>query len=622
MISVICLCFFLVTSFASAADITVEYFPKAQRAIIKGNADKTDIRKPVSIDILDVNGSLVYTSQKRISADGFEFKFPFVLVDDINEYTVKVSINGKTEDYTFAEGINFSANKSWNSEKDCLNIFGNFVYNGYAVSNNVTIVMTLKDSGEIVFEDIYPVEDDYVYNFSIDFSNLDYDEYIITLTTEKDIEVIEFAYMDTAEIINNLKDLSGENLAKALSNTENMELLSLVNWKAIDNSKVTDLSNDVFAILVNGIDDIKTPAELKNAIDEAVFTDLLNNASTGEAALKVADNYSGAHFGIATLITAQLYTSLNNETEKHEIFSAVAGKDIKKFDDIIDKLNDKILLFSLNKTEDWSQIKSIAEAYYDYLGTDKTVSRSVCANLNELKPFDSLESFVSKLNDFVEIEDDEKNISGNSSGNGGGGKGGYSSIKAGGSAPSPVVPVHPAVIFDDIGHVSWASEAITELYKKGILNGVADKTFDPDSYVTREQFVKLLVLAFNVNTNGDIKAEFKDVDQTQWYAKYITLATTNGIASGRGDGTFGIGETLTRQDAATLLYRLVKPQEAENVPDFGFGDKDNISKYALDAVNYLASKNVINGVGNGNFEPMSLCTRAQAAKIIYAVLGL
>ena len=98
------------------------------------------------------------------------------------------------------------------------------------------------------------------------------------------------------------------------------------------------------------------------------------------------------------------------------------------------------------------------------------------------------------------------------------------------------------------------------------------------------------MLAFNVNTNGDIKAEFKDVDQTQ--------------------------------DAATLLYRLVKPQEAENVPDFGFGDKDNISKYALDAVNYLASKNVINGVGNGSFEPMSLCTRAQAAKIIYAVLGL
>ena len=63
-----------------------------------------------------------------------------------------------------------------------------------------------------------------------------------------------------------------------------------------------------------------------------------------------------------------------------------------------------------------------------------------------------------------------------------------------------------------------------------------------------------------------------------------------------------------------LLYR-----ERNNVT---FTDESEISDYAKEAVSYLASAGIINGMGDGTFAPAGTVTRAQAAKVVYGLLNL
>lgn len=58
--------------------------------------------------------------------------------------------------------------------------------------------------------------------------------------------------------------------------------------------------------------------------------------------------------------------------------------------------------------------------------------------------------------------------------------------------------------------------------------------------------------AENMSNNG-----FKDVPKDARYAEAIKWARKEGITEGKGDGTFGVGENLTREDAIVFLYRAL-----------------------------------------------------------------
>ena len=51
---------------------------------------------------------------------------------------------------------------------------------------------------------------------------------------------------------------------------------------------------------------------------------------------------------------------------------------------------------------------------------------------------------------------------------------------------------------------------------------------------------------------------FTDVKSTDWFAPYVGTANAYGIVNGLGDGTFNPGGTITRQEAATMVARAAK----------------------------------------------------------------
>lgn len=188
--------------------------------------------------------------------------------------------------------------------------------------------------------------------------------------------------------------------------------------------------------------------------------------------------------------------------------------------------------------------------------------------------------------------------------------------------PLPVIPPPPEtdvpVNFTDLGSAEWARESIVNLAKRGVISGYSDTIFAPDGLVTREEYAKMLVLAF------DLKAEnatcsFSDVSAGDWYYEYVAIASARGVVNGLGDGSFGVGSTITRQDMAVMTYRAAMAQgkalDLVNEP-VNFADTGDIATYAIEAVTVMQRAGIINGMGGNRFEPTGTATRAQAARII------
>lgn len=186
------------------------------------------------------------------------------------------------------------------------------------------------------------------------------------------------------------------------------------------------------------------------------------------------------------------------------------------------------------------------------------------------------------------------------------------------SAPEPYIPGTASTEFDDIDTVEWAREAIKVLKDKGIVSGVGGGKFEPNRAVKREEFIKILLAALDIEV-GDADSGFSDVDNNEWYAPYIARASELGITSGMGDGSFGVGTPITREQCCTFICRACAGRSFEGKKK-AFNDADEISEYAKEYVESLSRAGIIVGDENGKFNPTDNLTRAQAAVMIYRLI--
>ncbi|MDR0405156.1 MAG: S-layer homology domain-containing protein [Clostridiales bacterium] len=178
--------------------------------------------------------------------------------------------------------------------------------------------------------------------------------------------------------------------------------------------------------------------------------------------------------------------------------------------------------------------------------------------------------------------------------------------------------------FDD-AQGDWGSRYIEGLYHRGIINGKEARIFAPEDAVSREEFVKLITELFGFY-DDKCYMNFTDVNAGDWYYTPVAASYKLGFINGVGDGRFGVGEDITRQDICTIAANVLKQQNvfgAEPPLDgAAFRDGGEISAYAEEGVRLLYQAGVISGDGDGYFHPNDGATRREAAKIIYGVLGL
>ncbi|WP_139997156.1 S-layer homology domain-containing protein [Paenibacillus paridis] len=178
--------------------------------------------------------------------------------------------------------------------------------------------------------------------------------------------------------------------------------------------------------------------------------------------------------------------------------------------------------------------------------------------------------------------------------------------------------------FTDIARLSWAKDRIESLAARGIVNGVGNDTFKPDQKVSRAEFLKMLMFAFDLADEA-AGSGLSDVKAGSWYYASVAAAEKLGIVQGKADGSFGVNDQITRQDMAVMAYRvseLLKLKPGSGASTAAFADQAAISSYALEAVDVMQAASIIEGMGSGVFDPKGAATRAQAAVIIHKLLAL
>ena len=220
----------------------------------------------------------------------------------------------------------------------------------------------------------------------------------------------------------------------------------------------------------------------------------------------------------------------------------------------------------------------------------------------------------------------------NGGGGAGGGFGGGTGQRveaSGGGVSSSVETFEPVEedtkkepVFHDLADHEWAQEHIETLVNRGIVSGKGNGVFDPEGSLTREETVKMLVLTSGLSTDRTDNA-FLDCDKNGWYYPYVTAAAANGLVNGYSIVQFGLGQNVSRQDLAVMLYRVLIRKNMVKTDNMAtFTDAEDVADYAEVAVEVLGGMGIITGFEDGSFGPTENTTRAQAAVIFGRFLEL
>ena len=186
-------------------------------------------------------------------------------------------------------------------------------------------------------------------------------------------------------------------------------------------------------------------------------------------------------------------------------------------------------------------------------------------------------------------------------------------------------------IFDDVNDEQWWYNAVQYVHENNIMAGAGD-SFRPTDPVTREQFVQVLY-NHKGKTAVTMENKFPDVDVSQWYKSSVLWANENGIASGNGDGSFGVGQNITREALALMLYKYAKmngfDMTAKESAIEGFADTANVSSWAQDALNWAVTQGIMSGKGEKGasksmtrLDPQGNATRAECASMMKKLLTM
>ena len=168
--------------------------------------------------------------------------------------------------------------------------------------------------------------------------------------------------------------------------------------------------------------------------------------------------------------------------------------------------------------------------------------------------------------------------------------------------------------FPDVPSSAYYAEPVKWAAEKGITSGTKDGGFAPGNTCTRAQIVTFLWRAAGSPEPQTAETGMTDVSPAAYYAKAVAWAIENGITVGRSDGSFNPNGTCTRANGVTFLYRAAKAAASGN--DAGFSDVTADAYYAA-AVQWALENGITNGQSNGLFGPDSACTRAQIVTFLY-----
>ncbi len=126
--------------------------------------------------------------------------------------------------------------------------------------------------------------------------------------------------------------------------------------------------------------------------------------------------------------------------------------------------------------------------------------------------------------------------------------------------PTPIPEIDDtSKVFTDIKANGWYKEYVDYSVAQGIFTGTSKTEFSPSMNITRAQFVQVLANLVGVDTsNRNVTTSFNDVPTKKWYTAAVKWASENKVVNGMGDGKFEPNANVTREQMCVMLVNFAK----------------------------------------------------------------
>lgn len=169
--------------------------------------------------------------------------------------------------------------------------------------------------------------------------------------------------------------------------------------------------------------------------------------------------------------------------------------------------------------------------------------------------------------------------------------------------------------FKDCLPTAWYIPAIEYALENDIMEGVGGNRMEPDRPITRAEFVTVVCRLFAAYNGADIE-HYEDVPQDVWYTKYVAMGEQMGIIEGFSYAEFAPEAHITREQAWTILARIMSlPLGEESALDI-FYDKEEISEWANGYGAAMVIQGRLRGYLDGYVRPDQNITRAETAQLL------
>jgi len=187
---------------------------------------------------------------------------------------------------------------------------------------------------------------------------------------------------------------------------------------------------------------------------------------------------------------------------------------------------------------------------------------------------------------------------------------------------SAIVPVASAATIKDFDKVApYAKEAVQALVDAGVITGDEKGNFNPTNTITRAEAAKIFAGALELEAEGSV--DFKDVKKDAWYYDAIAATVEYGIFEGVSATEFAPTKQLTRSEAAKILVEAFELEGEADLKDFA--DASTVKPWAKSYLEVAVSNGIIKGTevnGKTNLNPNASITRQEFAVVFSRALEL
>lgn len=151
------------------------------------------------------------------------------------------------------------------------------------------------------------------------------------------------------------------------------------------------------------------------------------------------------------------------------------------------------------------------------------------------------------------------------------------------------------------------------------VSGRSATTFVPNGTLTRAEAAKLLYELMTAQAHKQYDRSdngFSDVPAGKWYAVAVSTLANAGAIKGYSNGTFQPGKPINRAEFVTILTGIYGVNTSKGMPFADVG-----SAWCHDAVATAYANGWVGGYADGTFHPNQTITRAEAVTILNRVLG-